>query len=121
MPIADWIGAWSGLRDGNLASAAMTGAIKEPPPPLHPYYPLGVAIPNYEANSATVPALLMSLGGLLASVMLLMGTLARRVNPSLPKSKLAVFCWFVLCKYQLERHPSIASCPSVYLDQVAYG
>lgn len=102
MPIADWIGAWVGLGDANLASDAMTGAIQEPPPPMHPYYPLGVAIPNYEANRATVPMLLVSLGGMLASAMLLMGTLALRVNPSLTKSKLAVFCWFVLCTYNKE-------------------
>ncbi|KAK8027607.1 ebp domain-containing protein [Apiospora marii] len=110
MPIADWIGAWGGLRDGNLAR---TGATKEPPPPVHPYYPLGVAIPGYEANRATVPMLLASLGGMLASVMLLMGTLALRVNPSLTKSKLAVFCWFVLC-YFVFNHATVASSQNLF-------
>ncbi|KAK7970256.1 ebp domain-containing protein [Apiospora saccharicola] len=122
MTIADWLGAWGGLRDGNLASNAMTGAIKEPPPPVHPYYPLGVAIPNYEANCATVPMLLVSLGGMLASVMLLMGTLALRVSPSLTKSKLAVFCWFVLCGslhcffegYFVFNHATVASSQNLF-------
>ncbi|KAK8050008.1 hypothetical protein PG994_011738 [Apiospora phragmitis] len=116
MVLWDWV--WGGYRERNLASEAVTGAIKEappPPPPLptHPYYPPGVAILNYEANHATVPMLLVSLGGMLASVMLLTSTLASRVNPSLTKSNLAVFCWFILC-YFVFSHATVASSQNLF-------
>jgi cholestenol delta-isomerase len=72
-----------------------------PPVPTHPYYPLGVDIPNYTANTTPVPVLLASLGGMLGGVLLATSVLALRVNPGLTKSNLAVFCWFVLCKYYI--------------------
>lgn len=97
MSIVVWDWIWGGHINRDAVSESMAKA-SPPPQPMHPYYPLGVAIPNYEANTATVPTLILSLGGMLASVMLLMSTVALRVNPTLTKSSLAVICWFVLCK-----------------------
>ncbi|KAK6843067.1 hypothetical protein PG987_003927 [Apiospora arundinis] len=120
---------WDWIRDGYLnrdvASEPMSEAAAPPPPPpppMHPYYPLGVAIPNYEANSATVPTLLVSLGGMLAGVMLLTSTLALRANPTLTKSSLTVFCWFVLCGslhcffegYFIFNHATLASSQNLF-------
>ncbi|KAK8019868.1 hypothetical protein PG990_005006 [Apiospora arundinis] len=120
---------WDWIRDGYLnrdvPSEAMSEAAAPPPPPplpMHPYYPLGVAIPSYEANGATVPTLLVSLGGMLAGVMLLTSTLALRANPTLTKSSLAVFCWFVLCGslhcffegYFIFNHATLASSQNLF-------
>ncbi|KAK8055835.1 EBDP2 [Apiospora rasikravindrae] len=100
----------------------MRGAPAPPPIPLHPYYPLGVAIPNYQANSASVPVLLVSLGGMLASVLVAASTVALRVNPSLTKANLALFCWFVLCGslhcffegYFVFNHDTVASSQNLF-------
>ncbi|KAI0024841.1 Emopamil binding protein-domain-containing protein [Xylariomycetidae sp. FL0641] len=64
--------------------------------PLHPYHPLGVNIPDYAPNDAPVPILLASMGGALGCTLLAACVVARRVNPGLSWSSLAVFCWFVM-------------------------
>lgn len=77
----------------------MFGQIAEPSGADHPYYPLGVEIPHYAANTTPVLALLPALAGMLGSVLLATGTLALRFNPGLSRGEMAVFCWFVLCKF----------------------
>lgn len=76
----------------------MFGQIAEPAEVAHPYYPLGVDIPHYAANTLPQPVILGSLAGMLGSVMLAASTLALRLNPGLGRGQLAVFCWFVMCK-----------------------
>ncbi|KAI1430870.1 Emopamil binding protein-domain-containing protein [Xylaria sp. CBS 124048] len=67
-----------------------------PPEPTHPYFPPGVSIPAYAENEATVPVLLAALGGTLGLTVLGAAVAARRSNPALSASGLAVFCWFVM-------------------------
>ncbi|KAI0128446.1 Emopamil binding protein-domain-containing protein [Xylariales sp. AK1849] len=89
---------------------------------MHPYYPLGVAIPNYAANTTPVPVLLAALGGMLGSVLLATSTLALKFSPTLKRSDLAVFCWFVLCGslhcffegYFVFNHAAVASSQTLF-------
>ncbi|KAK5627676.1 hypothetical protein RRF57_003391 [Xylaria bambusicola] len=67
-----------------------------PPEPTHPYYPLGVGIPAYAANEAPVPVLLAALAGTLSFAVLSAALVARKLNPRLGASGLAVFCWFMM-------------------------
>ncbi|ORY69848.1 Emopamil binding protein-domain-containing protein [Pseudomassariella vexata] len=84
---------------------------------IHPYYPLGVTIPDYASNSLPVLVLIAGLGSMLGGVLLGTSTLALRFHPKLTKSSLAVFCWFVLCGslhvffegYFVLNHTSVAS------------
>lgn len=62
----------------------------------HPYHPLCVNIPAYEANATPVPVLLAALTGALGLVVLGAALAARKLNPGLSASGLAVFCWFVM-------------------------
>lgn len=84
-----------------LASDAVPGEVEEeqlpPPGPRHPYYPEGVAIPGYEPNDLPVPVLSAAMAGMLGFALLGSSVAARRANPYLSKTDLAVFCWFVLC------------------------
>ncbi|KAI1879627.1 hypothetical protein JX265_002581 [Neoarthrinium moseri] len=93
-----------------------------PPAPAHPYYPLGVEIPHYVANTAPVPVLMISLGGMLGGVLLAACVLARRWNPNLTRAQLAVLCWFVLCGslhcffegYFVFNHTTVASSQNLF-------
>ncbi|KAI0969418.1 Emopamil binding protein-domain-containing protein [Xylaria arbuscula] len=67
-----------------------------PPEPTHPYYPPGVGIPAYAANEAPVPVLLAALAGTLGFTVLSAALVARKLNPRLGASGLAVFCWFLM-------------------------
>lgn len=64
--------------------------------PLHPYYPLGVELPQYAANKDSVPYLL----GIFFSVCTVLFTatfyLARRISPHLSRAELASIMWFML-------------------------
>ncbi|KAI1661955.1 EBP-domain-containing protein [Daldinia decipiens] len=64
--------------------------------PLHPYYPLGVTIPGYASNEASVPVLLASLSGMVVFTLLGASAIALRINPKLTKTNLIRFCWFIL-------------------------
>ncbi|KAI1640197.1 Emopamil binding protein-domain-containing protein [Biscogniauxia mediterranea] len=75
---------------------AAAAVVQAPPEPLHPYYPLGVSIPSYAANETPVEVLLPALAGALGFVVLGAAVVARRLNPGLGASSLAVFCWFVM-------------------------
>ncbi|KAI2466573.1 EBP-domain-containing protein [Annulohypoxylon bovei var. microspora] len=63
--------------------------------PSHPYYPLGVYIPAYTPNEVPVPVLLGALVGMLGFAVLGAFAAALKVNPSLSRLNMAVFCWFV--------------------------
>ncbi|KAI2642870.1 Emopamil-binding protein [Xylaria nigripes] len=89
--------------------------------PIHPYYPLGVTIPAYAENEAPIPVLLAALAGTLGLAVLSAGLLARKLNPALGTSGLAVFCWFVMnaclhCVFEgyfILNHTTIASSQSL--------
>ncbi|OTB20487.1 hypothetical protein K445DRAFT_86561 [Daldinia sp. EC12] len=90
--------------------------------PLHPYYPIGVSIPGYASNEASVPVLLTSLGGMLVFALVGASALALRVNPKLSKTNLIRFCWFVLngclhCFFEgyfIFNHDTVASSQNVF-------
>lgn len=86
------------MRDVRGAFSRMYGKITEPSAASHPYYPLGVEIPHYAANTTPVPVLLVALVGMLGSVLLAASRLASRLNPVLSAGELLVLCWFMLCK-----------------------
>ncbi|KAI8634605.1 Emopamil binding protein-domain-containing protein [Xylariaceae sp. FL1651] len=92
-----------------------------PPEPTHPYHPLGVHIPAYAANEAPVPVLLAALGGTLGFAVLGAALVARKCNPRLSASGLAVFCWFAMnawlhCVFEgyfVLNHAAVASSQSL--------
>ncbi|KAI1368459.1 Emopamil binding protein-domain-containing protein [Xylaria arbuscula] len=92
-----------------------------PPEPTHPYHPLGVDIPAYAANEAPVPVLLAALAGTLAFAVLSAALVARKLNPRLSVSGLAVFCWFTMnaclhCVFEgyfVLNHATVASSQSL--------
>ncbi|KAI5868092.1 Emopamil binding protein-domain-containing protein [Durotheca rogersii] len=86
-------------------------AVMEAAPP-HPYYPLGVSVPGYAANESPVPVLLASFAGVLTFVLAGASAVALRLNPSLSRSNLAVFAWFVLSYFVLN-HATVASSQDV--------
>ncbi|KAI1191274.1 Emopamil-binding protein [Nemania serpens] len=87
----------------------------------HPYHPLCVNIPAYEANATPVPVLLAALTGALGLVVLGAALAARKLNPGLSASGLAVFCWFVMnaclhCVFEgyfVLNHATVASSQSL--------
>ncbi|RMZ77925.1 hypothetical protein DV738_g4109, partial [Chaetothyriales sp. CBS 135597] len=65
--------------------------------PLHAYYPPGVAISNYVANTLSTTTIL-ALFALTCSAMLVPSYLViKRMRPSLPTSEVATALWFILC------------------------
>ncbi|KAH8673963.1 Emopamil binding protein-domain-containing protein [Xylariales sp. PMI_506] len=94
----------------------------EPPALAHPYYPLGVEIPGYAANTTPVPVLLAALSGMLGGVLVAGSRLALAYNRNLTTTNLAVLCWFVLCGflhcffegYFIVNHPTVASSQSLF-------
>ncbi|ETS80467.1 hypothetical protein PFICI_07996 [Pestalotiopsis fici W106-1] len=91
----------------------MFGQMAEPAEVAHPYYPLGVDIPHYAANTLPLPVILGSLVGMLGSAMLATSTLALRFNPSLGKGQLVIFCWFIVCYFVLN-HATVASSQNLF-------
>ncbi|KAF3064080.1 3-beta-hydroxysteroid-Delta(8),Delta(7)-isomerase [Daldinia childiae] len=81
--------------------------------PLHPYHPLGVTIPGYASNEASVPVLLASLSGMVVFALLGASAIALRVNPKLTKTNLIRFCWFIL-RYFVFNHATVASSQNVF-------
>ncbi|KAI0439292.1 Emopamil binding protein-domain-containing protein [Xylaria telfairii] len=92
-----------------------------PPEPTHPYHPLSVSIPGYEENAAPVTVLIAALGGTLGFAVLSAALVARKCNPGLRASGVAVFCWFVMnaclhCVFEgyfVLNHETIASSQSL--------
>ncbi|TGJ88343.1 hypothetical protein E0Z10_g403 [Xylaria hypoxylon] len=106
-----------GTNDGLAEMAIPT----MPPEPTHPYHPLGVDIPAYGANEAPVPVLLGALAGTLGFAVLSAALVARKLNPGLSVSGLAVFCWFFMnaslhCVFEgyfVLNHATVASSQSL--------
>ncbi|KAF7547918.1 hypothetical protein G7046_g8862 [Stylonectria norvegica] len=76
--------------------AQANGSLGEP---LHPYFPAGVNIPSYVANSMSTAALLawFALG---CSIIFLTTRLAiHRAHPSLESTERWTIVWFVLCGF----------------------
>jgi hypothetical protein len=67
--------------------------------PLHPYYPLGTVLPDYVANTISVPGLLACFaagsGGILLSAYLIVKTTSR----PLTFGQTLAMLWFVLCGF----------------------
>ncbi|KAF3766738.1 hypothetical protein M406DRAFT_29095, partial [Cryphonectria parasitica EP155] len=66
---------------------------------LHPYYPPGVVIQGYVANTLSTPAILMYFCSLCAAALSPAFFLINRRRSGLPSSELATALWFVLCGY----------------------
>jgi cholestenol delta-isomerase len=63
---------------------------------LHPYFPLGVAIPNYVENKMHTLVILAYFAVGCGSILLLTMLVASRLNSRLPRSEIATVMWFVL-------------------------
>ncbi|KAI0194191.1 Emopamil binding protein-domain-containing protein [Astrocystis sublimbata] len=94
--MSEWWSAWWPVATTTTGGLGKVEIPVMPPEPTHPYHPLGVRIPAFEENAAPVPVLLAALGGTLGFAVLSAALVARRYNPGLTASGLAVFCWFVM-------------------------
>ncbi|RYO81336.1 hypothetical protein DL766_004487 [Monosporascus sp. MC13-8B] len=65
--------------------------------PIHPYYPLGVAIPDYVANTLSTPTIIAIFATACSVALLPAFFLIRRARPNLSSGELATALWFVLC------------------------
>ncbi|ROT40454.1 3-beta-hydroxysteroid-Delta(8),Delta(7)-isomerase [Sodiomyces alkalinus F11] len=65
--------------------------------PSHPYYPLGVDLPDYVPNTLDTLSILAIFSTTLAAVLLPVLIFIRRYNPKLSASEIAIALWFVLC------------------------
>lgn len=92
---------------GEVASAvfAMTGdaitdnASADFGDPLHPYYPLGVAIPSYVANTLSTQEILAIFSSVCGCILLPTWHFTRRFRPDLPANQIFTVLWFVLCGF----------------------
>lgn len=76
------------IVDGML-NASIAGSI-------HPYYPVNIIIPDYEANAWTVPALLSVFFGVCTVLFLATYRVAKSIQPGLTNGELITIMWFVL-------------------------
>lgn len=65
----------------------------------HPYYPLGVAIPGFSANTMSTPVILAWFCGIGATIILPTLAIASRRRPGISNGELATVAWFVLCAF----------------------
>lgn len=114
---------------GEVASAvfAMTGdaitdnASADFGDPLHPYYPLGVAIPSYVANTLSTQEILAIFSSVCGCILLPTWHFTRRFRPDLPANQIFTVLWFVLCGfihlglegYYALHHHDIAGRPAI--------
>jgi cholestenol Delta-isomerase len=68
--------------------------------PLHPYYPVGIALSGdlFIANAWSVSSLVQTFAAGLALILLVSFLIARNVNPNLSTSDRVLVLWFVLSK-----------------------
>ncbi len=83
-------------------SAGTTGGRldDQPAEPSHPYYPPGIEIPNYAANTTPVWLLFFYFFAALGLVVAAALFLARRIQPQFARaarSQQALFVWFIVC------------------------
>ncbi|KAI1268653.1 3-beta-hydroxysteroid-Delta(8),Delta(7)-isomerase [Xylariaceae sp. FL1019] len=81
--------------------------------PPHPYYPLGVAIPEYTTNDLSTQQILAIFTSACIAVLTPTLCLARHKRPDLSSAELTTVLWFVLCG-------SIHSCLEGYFAFNAY-
>ncbi|KAL2753519.1 hypothetical protein ACRALDRAFT_1036118 [Sodiomyces alcalophilus JCM 7366] len=85
--------------------------------PSHPYYPLGLHLPDYVPNTLGTVSILAIFSSTLAAILLPMLVLIRRYNPKLPRTEVAIALWFILCGvihlglegYYVVNHASLTS------------
>jgi len=102
MGAIDDIAAWWAAAQGRTVETVAPVVELPPPeplPPQHPYFPQDRLIPGYVENEAPLHILLASFGGMLSFSILATILVARRINPRLSASSLAVVAWFTLCGY----------------------
>ena len=75
--------------DGPIAG---TGALGD-----HPFYPLGLEVTNYVANSMSAAVLVAIFAAGCGAIFLPTYLFASRARPSLPTCELLITFWFVLC------------------------
>jgi hypothetical protein len=63
----------------------------------HPYYPLGVSIPNYVENTISTPAILIYFVAACATLMLTSYGVIKTTKPRLGTGDVATALWFILC------------------------
>ena len=63
----------------------------------HPYYPAGVAIPGYVANSLSTPVLLVSFFTGIAAILTTTYLLVTRIRPSISRPDIIAALWFGMC------------------------
>ncbi|KAH7041090.1 Emopamil binding protein-domain-containing protein [Microdochium trichocladiopsis] len=93
----DNIVSWWVAAQGRVNDTAAAAVPLEPLPPQHPYFPQDLVLSGYVENETPLHVLLASFAGMLGCTILATGVLARKVNPQLTASSLAVVSWFVMC------------------------
>lgn len=63
----------------------------------HPFYPLGVKVPGYVANSMSAAVLVFIFAAGCGVIFLPTYLVASRARPALPGCELLITFWFVLC------------------------
>lgn len=82
------------LLDDTVLMASANASV-----PLHPYYPLGVDVPGYVANSLPTLSLLACFATGCTAILSLTYLLIRRMKLSLSNGEVATTMWFVLCGF----------------------
>ncbi|PHH63641.1 hypothetical protein CDD81_5622 [Ophiocordyceps australis] len=67
--------------------------------PMHPYYPLGVSIPDYTPKTLNTRTILAIFVTACSGVLVPAFILIRRARPSLSTSEVATAMWFLLCGF----------------------
>lgn len=67
--------------------------------PLHPYYPLGVSIPDYVAKVLTTQEILAIFTATGLGILVPTWLYTRRTRHDLPSSEVLTVLWFVLCGF----------------------
>ncbi|KAI0402722.1 3-beta-hydroxysteroid-Delta(8),Delta(7)-isomerase [Xylaria palmicola] len=82
------------MNSTGVANATMSGILNTP---LHPYYPLGVAIPGYVAKVLTTQEILAIFTATCLAILVPTWMYIRRAPRDLPSSEVFIALWFVLC------------------------
>lgn len=80
----------TGPGDASLANESDT---------LHPYFPMGTALPGYTANSLSTPALLASFAIGTFNIFFFTRMLALSSRPRLSEGEMLTTMWFSLCGF----------------------
>jgi cholestenol delta-isomerase len=66
---------------------------------LHPYFPLGIEIPGYQANALSAGTLVSTFVAGCAAIFLVTYSIIQMTRPSLSYGGIATTMWFVLCGF----------------------